>query len=131
MYIGMEDRRKEVKVKICLMLGFLAVSFFGGCKPAAREKIEPISYDRPLQPGEQALRKITDSWEILDFTLACVDLKGLREAVGNSLNYLNKPLSRRCYPINGIAHARAVASLKKFAELLDSGLIGKELNDAI
>ena len=120
-----------MKVKICLVIGFLVVSFFAGCKPAARREIEPISYDRPLAPGEQALRKVTEPWEIPDFTLACVDLKDLREAVGNSLNYLNKPSSRRYYPISGITHSRAVASLKTFAELLDSGFKGKELNDAI
>lgn len=120
-----------MKVKICLILGFLAVSLFGGCKPAARREIEPITYDRPLGPGQQALRKITDAWEVPDFTLACMDLKGLREAVGKSLNYLSKPSSRRYYPMNGITHSRAVVSLKKFAELLDSGLAGKQLSDAV
>ncbi len=120
-----------MKIRICLILGFLAVSFFAGCKPAARREIEPISYDRPLGPGEQALRKVTEPWEFPDFTFGCTNLKDLRAAVSNSLNYLNKPSSKRYYPICGISHSRAVASLKKFAELLDSGLVGNQLNDAI
>jgi membrane-bound lytic murein transglycosylase A len=120
-----------MKTRIYFILVVVVLSLLGGCKSAARREIEPVSYDRPLGPGEQALRKVTEPWEVPDFTFGCTNLKGLREAVGNSLNYLNKPSSKGYYPICGISHSRAVASLKKFAELLDSGLAGKQLNDAI
>jgi len=122
-----------MKTRIYLILAVVILSLLAGCKSAARREIEPmpISYDRPLAPGEQALRKVTEPWEVPDFTFGCTNLGDLRGAVGNSLNYLDKPSSKRYYPICGISHSRAVASLKKFAELIDSGLAGKQLNDAI
>jgi hypothetical protein len=122
-----------MKTRIYLILAVVILSLLAGCKSAARREIEPmpISYDRPLAPGEQALRKVTEPWDVPDFTFGCTNLGDLRGAVGNSLNYLDKPSSKRYYPICGISHSRAVASLKKFAELIDSGLAGKQLNDAI
>jgi len=47
-----------------------------------------------------------------DFTLACLDLDGLREATERSLNYLRKPSSRDFYPVSGITHYQAVRSLE-------------------
>jgi len=73
--------------------------------------------------------------------MACLDLVDLRAAIDNSLNYLRKPSSRQFFPrrfasqnrSNGgeISHTRAVNSLNAFAELLDSGLTIRGLNEAI
>jgi membrane-bound lytic murein transglycosylase A len=123
----MEQKMKVKKAIIILSL----ISVISGCRTAPKKELEPFSYDRQLPAGEMALRKITDPYQIPDFTLACVDLKDLRQAIGNSLNYMSKPSSKNYYPINGIGHERVVASLKKFAELLDSRLVGKQLDDAI
>ncbi len=90
-----------------------------------------MQYDRPLPPGEYALRKITDPSEIPDFTMACSDLKNLRKAVAHSLSYLNKPSSRTFYPSGQITHSRALESVQAFADMLDSGLRGSQLNDEI
>jgi membrane-bound lytic murein transglycosylase A len=96
-----------------------------------QQKKPAMQYDRPLPPGEYALRKITDPSEIPDFTLACSDLKNLRKAVAHSLSYLNKPSSKTFYPSGQITHARAMESVQTFAEMLDSGLTGSQLNDEI
>lgn len=97
--------------------------------------MEPIiarpDYDRPLLPGQQALRKITDPLQIPDFTSASLDLNGLKPAIENSLNYLRKSSSKRYFPVSGITHQRAVDSLQAFMGLLDSGLRGADLNTAI
>jgi membrane-bound lytic murein transglycosylase A len=77
------------------------------------------------------LRKIRNPYEIPDFTLACVNLKDLRQSVQNSLNYLSKPSSKQFFPVDDVTHSRAVKSLETFAELLDSGLGAAELNQAI
>jgi len=106
----------------------LAVAI-AGCRTQVRQT--KIPYDRPLPPGQQALRKITDPAQIPDFTLACLDLTDLRTAIEHSLNYLSKPSSQQFYPCGEITHRRAVESLRLFARLLDSGLRGKQLNDAI
>jgi len=103
--------------------------FFLGCKA----HVEPIKtpYDKPLPPGMQALRKITDPAQIPDFTMACLDVRDLREAVKNSLSYLGKPSSRGFFPSGEITHARAVQSLETFLSMLESGLMGNKLDQAI
>ena len=88
-------------------------------------------YDKPLPPGELALRKITDPGEIPEFSRACHDLKNLQQAVQYSLRYLSKPSSRSYYPYGDITHEHAQASLVEFETMLASGLSGQQLYDAV
>ena len=116
-----------MKKKILLSASLLvAVSITGCQRPAAKPQ-----YDRPLPPGQLALRKITNPSEIPDFTDACYDVSWMRRAIDNSLNYLSKPSSRRFFPYGQITHQQAVDSLKAFGDLIDSGLRGEQLNDAV
>lgn len=114
---------------ISLFTLLLAWTFFLGCKTRP-EKTKP-AYDRPLPPGMHALRKITDPAQIPDFTAAATDLRDLRESIANSLSYLSKPSSRGFFPSGDITHARTVESLEAFLEMLESGLQGAQLNQAI
>ena len=118
-----------MKKRIFLSVSLLIVVVIAGCKTQMKEVKTP--YDRPLPPGQYALRKITNPHEIPDFTVACLDLADLRAAIDHSLNYLKKPSSRRFFPSGEITHSLAVDSLNAFAELLDSGLTGRQLNQAI
>jgi membrane-bound lytic murein transglycosylase A len=121
----------EPKMKNRILLCVLSFIFvIGGCKSRMREEIK-TQYDRPLPLGSYALRKITNPYEIPDFTIACLNTKDLRTAVANSLNYLQKPSSRNFFPCGQITHSQTVESLKAYAELLDSGLTGARLNEAI
>jgi membrane-bound lytic murein transglycosylase A len=89
-------------------------------------------YDRPLPPGQLALRKITDPAQIPDFTAAFSNTADLRRAVERSLSYLSKPSSRNFYPYGReISHDRVVRSLEAFLALLESGLDPAEMNQAI
>ena len=113
---------------------FLAVIFalltgLTGCKTA--QEIPAPQYDKPLPPGAHALRRITDPSMIPDLTIACYDLKDLRDAIDNSLSYLSKPSSKQFFPCGEITHDRAIASLKALGQLLDNGLYGKQLDTAI
>ncbi len=105
--------------------------FFIGCRTEPRPEPLKPPYDNPLPPGQSALRKITNPYQSPDFTLACIDLKGLRDSIENSLNYMSKPSSKQFFPVDDITHHQAVKSLEAFAELLDSGLTGPALNQAI
>jgi len=126
--------KKEILVSASLLIAFVIV----GCRSQQEAK---TPYDRPLLPGQPALRKITNPHEIPDFTMACLDLVDLRAAIDNSLNYLRKPSSQQFFPLRSgtqdqiiggeITHTLAVDSLNAFAELLGSGLTGKQLNEAI
>lgn len=118
-----------MKNKIVLSI-LLLMCVLCGCRSRMREEIK-TSYDRPLPPGQNALRKITNPHEIPDFTIACLDLTDLRTSITNSINYLQKPSSRNFFPCGQITHSQTVESLKAFAQLLDSGLMGGQLNDAI
>lgn len=118
-----------MKKKIIIWSSLTLITTFIGCK-APMGEVKP-SYDRPLPPGRNALRKITNPMEIPDFSLACLDLTDLRATINHSLNYLRKPSSRQFFPSGEITHSRAENSLLAFAELLDSGLTGRELNQAI
>lgn len=117
-----------------LIIELVLIAFFSAScqKP---KKIEPVKiqpqYDKPLPPGQLALRKITNPADIPDFTFACYDLLNLKTATANSLNFLKKPSSKQFYPYGEITHDHAVNSLKEFQELLNSGLFGEKLNQAI
>lgn len=121
---------------IALMLAVLPAAI-GGCRKAPiGTMMEPIpgpppEYDRPLPPGELALRKIIDPGELPDFTEACRDTKGLKEAIANSLDYLSKPSSRLYYPYGDITQERVIAGLRTFAALLEAGLSAKQLDALI
>ncbi|TFG48787.1 MAG: hypothetical protein E4H40_04075 [Candidatus Brocadiia bacterium] len=116
-----------MKIRFLLSALLSFVLFFTGCHKAHKKP----AYDRPLGPGESALRKITNPDEIPDFTFACYELKDLKQAVGNSLSYLGKPSSKNYFPLGDVTHDRAKASLEAFEDMLDSGLSGSALNQAI
>ena len=118
-----------MKVKIILIILLVAVITFTGC----RTKPDEIGkdYDAPLLPGENALVKITDPYQIPDFTMAGLELENLKQAVAHSISYMNKPSSKNYYPMQDISHEKVLKSLHTFAELLDAGVSGAELNAAI
>ena len=121
--------KKTILVFELVLIGLFSAS----CqKPKKVKRLEEKpQYDKPLPPGQLALRKITNPADIPDFTFACHDLINLKSAAAKSLNYLSKPSSKQFYPYGEITHEHAVDSLKAFIELLDSGLRGSQLNDAI
>ena len=115
-----------MKHRILLLMVLATVALVSCC--GTQKKTQ---YDRPLPPGEYALRKITDPSEIPDFTVACLDLANLRKAIDHSLSYLHKPSSMEHYPSGQITHSMALESVQAFADMLDSGLSGSRLNDEI
>lgn len=120
--------------KAILVLELVLISLFStGCQKPKKiiHLEEQPRYDRPLPPGRLALRKITNSDDIPDFTFACYNLLDLKDSAAKSLNYLSKPSSERFFPYGDITHERAVESIKAFAGLLNSGLRGSQLNEAI
>jgi len=117
-----------MKIRIVLS-GLLVIGVFiiTGCqKPQAK----PF-YDRPLPPGQLALRKITNPAEIPDFTNGCFDMSGMKTAIDRSVNYLGKPSSGQFFPYGDITRQHAVDSLKAFSDLIGSGARGARLNAAI
>jgi len=123
-------------VKKILVLSVLAVGavILAGC--AKEEILEPgfppgKNYEAQLPPGALALRKITDPQQIPDFTQALGNTAGLREAIVYSLDYFAKPSSQKSFPYGEVTREQAVASLKAFAALIDSGKPPAEMNAAL
>jgi membrane-bound lytic murein transglycosylase A len=119
-----------MKTRILLYAVLTAIILTGiGCqKPST---VVAPQYDKPLAPGQLALRKITNPAEIPDFTSACNNLTNLSTTIDNSLDYLKKPTSNQFYPYADISREQVVKSLTAFKDLLKSGLTGSQLNDAI
>jgi membrane-bound lytic murein transglycosylase A len=85
-------------------------------------------YTRQLPPGKLALRKITDPSQIPDYTQACSDIDGLKEAIARSLNYMAKPSSKEFYPYGDITHEHAVKSLQELEKLVAMKLSPQQMN---
>jgi membrane-bound lytic murein transglycosylase A len=119
------------KILLSAALAALIIAAIGCQKPQAEIFVPTTDYDKPLAPGQLALRKITNPAEIPDFTDGCHNLSNLSAAIDNSLNYLKKPSSQRFFPYGDITHEQVVNSLTAFKDLLNSGLAGPQLNDAI
>lgn len=121
--------------RILLVVELVLIAFFAASCQKPRhveiEKPEKPQYDRPLPPGQLALRKITNPADIPDFTNAGYDLSNLEKAINRSINFMKKPSSQRFYPYGDISHDQAMNSLKAFKDLLKQGLTGEKLNAAI
>lgn len=105
----------------CLLLLLLLTV---GCQPKrpAATPQPAIDYTQPLPEGQLALRKISPA-EYPDFSqvLGRANLADLRKSADNSLAYLSRPSSQLRFPYLDITHARAVASVTAFRDLIDSG----------
>jgi membrane-bound lytic murein transglycosylase A len=119
----------DMKKLLYLLLSLLTITI--GCRAPGGAVIVKPAYNRPLLPGQHALRKLTNPSQIPDFTLAGLDLQGLKPAIEKSLNYLSKSSCKQYFPVSGITHQQALDSLKAILGLLDSGLRGAELNATI
>ncbi len=87
------------------LLVFSALLLLGGCK--SREKAE---YARPLPPGAPALRKVAIAdWPDLRYALPLND--GFMAATRRSLQWFDYPSTKAFFPIEGISHEQAHASV--------------------
>ncbi len=111
------------------LIGLLLLA--AGAAVGCRTKVVGSKYDRPLPPGQLALRQVTDPNEYPDFSVAWRDLDSLRTATENSLNYLSKPSSRQYFPYSDVSHERVVKTLETFLTLMDSGVRNSELDGVI
>jgi membrane-bound lytic murein transglycosylase A len=119
-------------MKHAVRLGLLsAVILFAGCQTKPPEVKQKLEYDRPLPPGQLALRKITDPARLPDFAPGWRDLDSLKTAIRNSLDYLNKTSVAQYFPYGDIHREDAIKSLEAFLKMADSGARSDEINGLI
>jgi len=95
-----------------VFLSLIACVMLTGCK-----SVEP-DYGRALKPGEPALQKLDRSdWPDLAVAARGVD-GSLGRALQRSMDWFKKPSTEQFYPIEGITHEHAKASLYAFREAL-------------
>jgi hypothetical protein len=118
------DVRYYMKRTLLIIELVLIGLFSASCrKPIQIEPEKPKpQYDKPLPPGQLALRKITNPADIPDFTFACYDLSNLERAIDKSINYLKKPSAQQYYPYGDITREHAIDSLKAFKDLIERSL---------
>lgn len=107
------------------LLGILLLASLAACKSKAPPP-EPPDYDRPLGPGERALRKVRDP-SLVPIGAAYEARDGrLAEALERSERWFLKPSTLQWFPIEGITHEQAEASVREMRRLLDRGLAAPE-----
>lgn len=79
-------------------------------------------YGRPLPRGVRALRKITDPTQYPNLEAAWAAAAGgsLTHALNRSLAWFEKPSTRQHFPIAGVTHGHARASIRAFGQILES-----------
>lgn len=121
-------------ITLCLATCLAAMPL--GCQkpeqPLPLGQIEK-DYDRPLPPGQFALRKLTDTSMYPKFGDGWYRAKGLglREAVQHSIDYLSAPSSKKYFPIGPISHEKVLESLTLFLDVLNQADSPQALDDLI
>ncbi|MEE8171152.1 MAG: MltA domain-containing protein [Phycisphaerae bacterium] len=124
----------RIPVTLVALIGIITV-LTAGCAAPEPVAIEPPTkdYDRPLGPGELALRKITDPAMLPAFDRAFYSVKDgtLERAIRNSLNYLAKPSSQSFFPYGDITHELATATLDDFLTIVHGARTSEEFDRII
>lgn len=113
----------------------LAALLAAGCATSPRPALQPANpldeYTRELPPGQLGLTPLPAGAPLPDFSLAWNDRARLAESVRHSLAYLAVPSSQKYYPYGEITHARMVASLERFLELLETSTSSEEFRSKV
>ncbi len=104
-----------------LALLILSATLLSGCrKPEVAAPAAP-DYARPLPAGTAALREVTDDRRarILEEAAAQLNDAAFVEALGRSYDWFRIESTQQFFPLEGITHDRARASVEKLFELAD------------
>ncbi len=115
---------------LSLLLLSIPALLLPGCQEITEPPIPP-DYARPLPPGELALRQLTDPARYPDFSQGFFHRARLGRAIRRSLDYLASPSSESHFPYGDITHARAVASLRRFNDILQQTNTPQELQQRV
>ncbi|HEX5135357.1 MAG TPA: MltA domain-containing protein [Planctomycetota bacterium] len=99
----------------------LLLALLAACKSKAPPP-EPPDFDRQLGAGEHALRKVTDPSRVPIGPAYEARDERLSTALERSERWFLKPSTVQWFPIEGITHEQAEASVREMRRLLDRGL---------
>jgi membrane-bound lytic murein transglycosylase A len=104
---------------LCLLLLLVPLA---ACKSKPPPPPEPPDYDRPLGPGERALRKVKDPSLVPIGAAYEARDERLGEALERSERWFLKPSTVQWFPIEEVTHEQAEASVREMRRLLDRQL---------
>ncbi len=98
-------------------LALLGSALLGGCQKKA---VIP-DYARPLPPGQPALRLVSSEWrdQILAETAIQLPDPAFVESLGRSADWFRLPSTREHFPMEGITHEHARASVEALLDLAE------------
>ncbi len=94
-----------------LLLAAALVLAISACKSAP-------DYGRALPPGARALIPLAPGEKHPDFGAQWEEREDLLPAVDRSIEFLRRASATRHFPVEGVTHERALASLERFRDLL-------------
>ena len=115
------------RIRRRLVVPVLALLALTSCESA---EMRP-EYGRPLPPGAPALIKLGPDEPRPDWALDFARRSATQTATERSIEWMGKPSSKGYFPIEGVSHERALASLQRFRELLSGGTDARAFADAI
>ena len=97
------------------------------CAGAKKEK----DFNAPLPLGAPSLLRVLDQDQWPDVRSGWRDRAELLPAVEASIRWTAKPHAEQFFPIEGITHAQALASLERFRDLLETSASPAEFEEAL
>jgi membrane-bound lytic murein transglycosylase A len=88
-------------------------------------------YSRPLPEGWPALLPLKKGEKRPDFRAQWEERDDILPALERSIEWTKKPSSKEFFPIEGVTHERALASLERFRDLLRDSRDARDFNGAV
>ena len=99
------------RMKVARALTTSAALLAVACQSADKD------FNRPLPPGAPALLEVTDPEAWPDLGVDWRERDDLLAALDRSIDWTSREHARQFFPIEGVSHERALASLERFREL--------------
>lgn len=106
-------------------LALLVIGLVGGCAHFRPD------YDRRLAPGEAALIPVEDERDLPDFSPQWNEREDILPALERSIAWTRRKHAEQFFPIAGIEHERALRSLERLRDLLQSSTGPQDFDAAI
>jgi membrane-bound lytic murein transglycosylase A len=116
-----------MRIRQLLVIGVF-LTLLGACSAPAPSRPD---YQRPLAPGTDALIPLRSGEAAPDFRAQWHQRSDILPALEGSIGWANKPSSRQHFPMAGIGHARNLASLNRFQDLLVNSRSADEFAQAL